>query len=92
MLEDQANEAVAKCDIWLCKFTVIQKCGRACHWACCNGIILVVKDKPNLASLLALRSVTPSLQRNPMEVNEAIERTMESHQVAFRLVVETSQA
>jgi len=56
MLEDHDNTAVGKCDVRLCRCQVIQKfkcshCGRAVHWACYNGIVLEVKDKPNIAAL-----------------------------------------
>jgi len=56
MLEDHKSAAVGKCDIRLCKSLVIQefkctKCGRACHQACCKGLISEVKDKPPLPAL-----------------------------------------
>ena len=56
MLEEHENVDTAKCDIRLCRCLVIQKfkcskCGRACHWACYNGIVLAVKDKAPLVAL-----------------------------------------
>jgi len=56
MLEDHENTADDKCDVRLCRCKVIQKfkctnCGRAVHWACYNGIVLEVEDKPNIPAL-----------------------------------------
>jgi len=56
MLVEHENEAAAKCEIRLCCCLVTQtfecsKCGRACHQACCRGLVLEVKDKPPLHAL-----------------------------------------
>ena len=56
MLEEHGNVAAAKCEIRLCRCLVTQKfkcskCGRACHQACCRGLVLEVKDKRPLHAL-----------------------------------------
>jgi len=86
MLEDHKSAAVGKCDIRLCKSLVIQefkctKCGRACHQACCKGLISEVKDKPPLpalpeGSICHTKNVARSLSRMLAAVNEVIGRPM----------------
>jgi len=56
MLVDHKNEAPAKCDIKLCRCLIqhkfkCTKCGMVYHWACYRGLILEVKDKPQLPAI-----------------------------------------